>query len=116
MGQDLEAGPDLADDLVRSLGLSAGEPAPPDALLEAVEDGGGCQEAGRLVGEVIVEAGVADDRLRHPPELLHVDGQGEVEAGQHMVQVVQGGARAQLPAKLRKDQQLPLLENDVKSK
>lgn len=110
MGQDLEAGSDLADDLVRSLGLSAGEPAPPHALLEAVQDGGGRQEAGRLVGEVIVEAGVADDGLGHPPQLLHVDGQGEVEAGQHVVQVVQGGARAQLPAQLREDQQLPLLE------
>ena len=116
MSQDLKAGPDLSDDLVRSLGLSAGEPAPSDALLEAVEDGGGRQEAGRLVGEVIVEAGVADDRLGHPPELLHVDSQGEVEAGQHVIQVVQGGARAELPAQLRKDKQLPLLENDVRSK
>lgn len=115
MGQDLETGPHLADDLLRGLGLLEAEPAPPDALLEAVEDGGGRQQTGRLVSEVIIETRVADDGLCHPAELLHVDSQREVEPGQHVVQVVQGGARAQLPPQLREDQQLPLLESDVRS-
>ena len=110
MCQDLETSSDLADNLLRGLSLPAVKATSSDTLLEAVEDGGGRKEAGWLVGEVVIQTGVTDDGLCHPPELLHVHSQGQVEPGQHVIQVVQGRARAQLPAQLREDQQLPLLE------
>lgn len=110
MCQDLETGPDLAYDFLCGLRLPSTELASPHTLLKAEQDCGGCQEAGGLVGEVVVQTGIADDGLGHTAELLHVDRQREVEAGQHVVQVVKSRARAQLPAQLREDQQLPLLK------
>ena len=101
VGQDLEAGPRLG--LLR-----------PRQLLEAVEDGGGRQEAGRGAGEGVVLRRVADHRLHHLPQLLGVRGGGaQLQPGDDVVQVVQRRDGGQLPAQLLQHQQLPLLSRNT---
>ena len=79
--------------------------------VEGGEDGRGREEAGRVVGEGVVGAAEHEDRLRPPPQLPQVVlGDGGAQAGDGVVQVVQGRDGGQLPLQLVEDQQFPILK------
>ena len=79
--------------------------------VECGEDGRGREEAGRVVGEGVVRAAQHEDRLRPPPQLPQVGlGDGGAEAGDGVVQVVEGRDGRQLPLQLVEDEQLPVLK------
>ena len=107
VGQDLQAGPGLSDDLLHGAALQGAELvlglAEVEALLQGEENAGGGEEAGPAVGECVLHAGVGDDTLRHPPELGHIHCGGEVEARYDVVQVVHGCGAGQFPPQLLKN-------------
>ena len=79
--------------------------------VERGEDGRGREEAGRVVGEGVVRAAQHEDRLRPPPQFPQVGlGDGGAEAGDGVVQVVEGRDGRQLPLQLVEDQQFPILK------
>ena len=84
-----------------------------DAAAQGGEDCGRRHQAGRLVAEVVVDGGDGDDVLSLVPQVGGVDGGGQGEAGDDVVEVVEGGGRRQLPAEATQDQQLALLQNGV---
>ena len=101
MGEDLQAGPRVLDDLLHGESLELVElllgQTEGDTLLQGEEEAGGGQEAGSPVGEEVLHTGVGDDALCHPPELAHVHSLGEVEPGYDVVQVVHGRRAGQFP-------------------
>ena len=80
-----------------------------DAAAQGGEDCGRRHQAGRLVAEVVVDGGDGDDVLSLVSQVCLVDGVGEGEAGDDVVEVVEGGCCCQLPSEAAQDQQLTLL-------
>ena len=80
-----------------------------DAAAQGGEYRGGRHQAGRLVAEVVVDGGDGDDVLSLVPQVGGVDGGGQGEAGDDVVEVVEGGCCCQLPPEAAQDQQLTLL-------
>ena len=107
VGQDLQAGLGLPDDLLHREALQVAELllglAEVEALLQGEEDAGGGEEAGPPVAEAVLHAGVGDDALGHSPQLGHVHSGGETEPGYDVVQVVQSGGAGQFPPQLLKN-------------
>ena len=107
VGQDLQAGLGLPDDLLHREALQVAELllglAEVEALLQGEEDAGGGEETGPPVGEGVLHAGVGDDALGHSPQLGHVHSGGETEPGYDVVQVVQSCGAGQFPAQLLKN-------------
>jgi len=81
-----------------------------DAAAQGGEYRGGRHQAGRLVAEVVVDGGDGDDVLSLVSQVDLVDGMGQGEARNDVVEVVEGSRRCQLPAEAAKDQQLTFLE------
>ena len=119
--EDLEAGLRVAQklliDQVLPPGRLVGEEARHalwfvcDAAAQGGEDCGGRHQAWRLITEVVVDGGDGDDVLSLVPQVGGVDGGGQGEAGDDVVEVVEGSRRCQLPAEAAKDQQLTFLRN-----
>ena len=82
-----------------------------DAAAQGGEDCGGRHQAGRLVAEVVVDGGDGDDVLSLVSQVDLVDGVGQGEAGDDVVEVVEGSRSRQLPAEAAQDQQLTFLRN-----
>lgn len=80
-----------------------------DAAPQGREDGAGCHKARRLVAEVVVGGRLGNDVFSLVSQGDEGDGGGEGEAGQDVVEVVEGGGGRELPVEAAQDQQLALL-------